>query len=460
MAPISSSSLSLSNIYGVPYGQATNTSVQVQFSGPPGFPIPVGFTISDGNNQYVIPDGGIIASNGVSPLLSAIAVLPGSWPVPPATVINIISSVPAALSPPLTVTNPYAGFPGTGSQTPGQFRAAVLQAGLAASEGMARYMKTLLGNISGVQARLVSVRQIIASGPPTYAITGGWEVICGGADQYEVANAIWQSLFDINTLVGSTLQVTGITNGSPGQVTTNILDHGYAIGQVVNIAGVIGMIGINNTPFTITVISEKVFSIGVYTTSYGTYQSGGVVTPNLRNVVVTINDYPDNYAIPYVVPPQQTVAVVCTWNTTEDNFVSEAAVAQLGNPAIVNYINSVSVGQPINLLELDEVFKIAIKPVLPSPLLTRLVWAISINGIGTSPVSGTKTIFGDPESSFSSELLWCPDLAGLSRVRSLERPHRRVRDRPQRDRRPRPLRAAADHHPEDDPGVPLSGILR
>jgi hypothetical protein len=293
----------------------------------------------------------------------------------------------------LTVSNPETGTAAGDAEAEESYRARVLRAGLASSMGMATYLKTLLANVPGVQQRLVSVLQETG---------GGWEVLCGGGDPVLVGYAIYQALFDISTLVGSELLVAGITNANPGVVTT-VLNHGYASGRVINIAGVVGMTGINNTPLTITVITEKTFSIGIDTTSSGAYVSGGVVTPNLRDINATIIDYPDIYVVPYVNPPQQTVAMTVTWNTSSTNFVSDAAVQQLGAPALAAYVNALAVGEPMNLFDLQDVFKAAIASVLPGPLLTRMVFSVSINGIGTSPISGTGIIEGDPESYFLAQ---------------------------------------------------------
>jgi hypothetical protein len=254
---------------------------------------------------------------------------------------------------------------------------------------MATFLKTQLAKVSGVQPRLVSVVQQGQS----------WEVIVGGGDPYEVGYAIFQGLFAINTLVGSTLNVTGITNANPGVVTTD-KNHGYSTGQVVTINGTVGISGINGVPLTITVLTQKTFSIGINTTSSGAWTSGGVVTPNLRNVSVSIADFPDTYVVPFVNPPQQTVTMTVTWNTTSPNFVSPAAVSQLAVPALVAYVNAVSVGQPMNLFELQATFQQAVESILPGPLLTRMVFAVSINGVGVSPSAGTGIIAGDPESYF------------------------------------------------------------
>jgi hypothetical protein len=378
----------LGHIYGVPPGVDTNTSVLVVFSGTVGFAVSPGFVVSDGTNQYIVQDGGIIGTGGTTPSLLAVGTTTGAWPVPANSVTQLITSVPSGIT--LTVNNPNTGTPSPGPQTEEDYRAQVMQAGLAASQGMGSYLKTILGNVIGVVPRLVAVKQV----------TGGWEVICGGGDPYQVAYAIWSALFDVQALVGSSISITGITNANPGVVTTN-LNHGLVTAQAnVNIAGVVGMTGVNGGPYTVTVLSENTFSFGVNTTSSGTYVSGGVVTPNNRNVSVNITDYPDTYTIAFVVPPQQTVNIQLTWNTSSPNFVSPTAVAQLGAPALANYINSIPVGAPINLFELQSVFEVAIAQLLPLQFLSKMIFTVSINGIDTPPVGVTGLINGDPESYF------------------------------------------------------------
>lgn len=380
----------LGQMLGVPIGGATNTSVFIVVTGPNGYVVPKGFTVSDGTYQYVLRDGGIVGAGLTTTPLFAIATIQGTWSVPAGTVNQIITSVPSPYV--LTVTNPAPGTPGlpTG-ETEESYRARVLEANLAASQGMSRYLKTLLGNVPNVQRRLISVRQVSTS----------WEVICGGGDPYDVANAIFQSLFDINDLVGSTIKITAATKAGAAVLTTD-LNHGLANGQTgVVISGATGMVGINGT-WTVTVIDEKRFSIVYNSTSAPTYTGNGIVETNDRNIVVSINDVPDAYLIPYVNPPEQTVAISVTWNTNSPNFVSAAAIAQLGAPAIAAYVNSIFVGAPINVFELQSVFQAAIEPVLATPLLTRIVISVDINGVTTAPNSGTGIIAGDPESYFQT----------------------------------------------------------
>jgi len=380
----------LGAIYGVQIGANVNTSVYVTFTGTVGFVISPGFTVSDGTYQYIVQDGGIIGSGGTSSPLYAVATTAGTWAVPVGTVTQLVTSVPGAIT--LSVTNLSTGTPSSGAETEESYRARVLQAGLAASTGMATYLKTLLSNVSGVQPRLVAVQQ---------QSTGGWEVIVGGGDPYEVANAIWRAIFDISTLVGSSMNVTGITKANPGVVTTD-KNHNYTTGQTIQMNGVVGMTTVNGVNYTATVISPTTFSIGVNTSGYTTYVSGGVVTPNARNITVNIKDSPDTYTIPFVNPPQQTVSMVVTWNTIATNVVSPAAVSQLAIPALVDYVNSVYVGQPINLFELQATFQQAVAHIIPTALLTRMVFTVSINGIVTAPLAGTGEIIGDPESFFET----------------------------------------------------------
>ncbi|MFA9204845.1 MAG: ubiquitin-activating E1 FCCH domain-containing protein [Bacteroidia bacterium] len=381
----------LGAIYGVPLGVASTTSVLVVFSGTPNYVVQPGFTVTDGTYQYVCTRGTVIGSSGDSPNAFCLATTQGSWAVPPNTVNQLATSLPAAVT--LTVNNPTAGTPGGTEQTEAEYRAQVIQAGRAVSQGMPSALRAALQLVSGVQARLIGIRQL----------SNQWEIIVGGGDPYEVALAIFQGLFDISDLTGSTMVVTDITKATHGVVTTE-LNHGYIVGDSVTFEDVVGMTEVNgNTYAVFAVIDEKTFSINVNTTGFTTYTSGGVLTPNLRNQLVSLVDYPDTYEIAYVAPPLQTVTMTVTWNTTATNIVSPVAVAQLAIPALVAYVNSVFVGQPMNLFELQATFQEAVAAVIPTAQLTRMVFAVSINGIGTAPQAGTGIIEGDPESYFFAE---------------------------------------------------------
>lgn len=123
----------------------------------------------------------------------------------------------------------------------------------------------------------------------------------------------------------------------------------------------------------------------------------GSSVSSLRNVTVTIVDAPDAYEIIYVNPPQQVVVCATTWNTTLPNFTASAAVDQYIIGATQAYINSIIVGQPINLLVLQEQIQLAVAPVLAPNNLTTLKFAITINSVPVSPSAGTSIIPIDPE---------------------------------------------------------------
>lgn len=377
----------LGQVYGVPLGVDTNGSCFVVFTGTSGFTISPGFVVSDGTNQYVIQDGGVVGGTGtgVSLSLQAVATQAGTFAIPANTVTQIITSVPSTIS--LAVTNPLAGTPSTGPQTEQDYRSQVLQAGLVASQGQTTYLKTLLSLVPGVVPRLVSVQQG----------AGGWLVLVGGnGDPVLIANALFEAV-DISTLVPSVLAITGITNASPGVVTTG-LTHQFVTGQAINIAGATGITGINNTAITVTVITNTTFSIGINTTNSGTYTGGGVVTPNFRNVSGSIYDYPDTYIVPYVAPAVQQVTMVITWNTIATGYVSSASVSSAVQPAIAAYVNAIPVAQAMNLFELQATFQAATATLIPTALLTRLLFAVSIDGIGVAPQTGTGIIQGDTQS--------------------------------------------------------------
>ena len=197
----------LGQIYGVQPGIPTNTSVNVVFTGTVGFVINVGFQVSDGTNTYQIVDGGVIGGGSSSPSLTAVAVNSGSFAVPLATVTQIVTSVPGAIT--LSVTNPTAGTPGGAAETSQSYRSRVLQAGLASSQGMPRYLKTLIQNLPGVVSRTVAVRATLGT---------GIEVLVAGGDNYQIAYAIFRSVFDPSALIASSTY--------PGNnVTVSISDY-------------------------------------------------------------------------------------------------------------------------------------------------------------------------------------------------------------------------------------------
>jgi hypothetical protein len=384
-------------LYGVDHQPITNTAVYVIFSGPPGYVVNQGFVVGDGTYQYVCQTGGICGLDGNTLPIYALATVTGAWEVLENTVVQMLTSVPNNIE--LTVTNPVAGIPSLSGEPISIFRERCFTAGLAASTGMARYLKTLCGNVPGVQNRLISVQ-----------VDGDkYVVIVGGGDPYQVAYAIWQSDFYVPGLSGAQILIDNMTNTNPIRVTT-VNNHNLLTGDVVHIEGVIGMYLINGQDVTVTRLpdtdanKDKMFTIDVDGTVWGAYAYGGIITPNPINVYITVADFPDSYLIPFVIPPQERVSIVVIWLTDSPNFVSPDAIAQAAIPEIVDYINSLPAGTtPINLNVLNKVFLDAVAPILVGEYIIDIEWQIYINEIGRFPQAGTQVIFGDPYSYFYTE---------------------------------------------------------
>ena len=347
----------LGNVYGVQQGVGSNTSVYVTFTGTPGFVINVGVIVSDGTYQYTVQDATIVPAGGTTQAVYCLAAVAGSWPVPADTVNSVITSIPAGVA--LSCTNPASGVPGQAAQDIDQYRVQVIQAGNAVGTGLPTLVKTALQNVSGVQYNLISVR----------AIGGGWEIIVGGGDPYAVANAIFQSLFNISDLQPS----QGLNGAGHITGTSLVLDASTTLlspGTQITGPNVAPNTIIQSGSGTTYVVSPS------QTAAHGPIASGGLTQ------TITINDYPDSYTITFVVPFQQTVGISVNWETEAGtNFVSNTVVAAAVQPAIQAYINSIYVGQSISLLELNAIFIAATTGILSPTSISELAWIVTINGI-------------------------------------------------------------------------------
>lgn len=374
----------LSQQYGIPPQKAMGaTTVPVVFSSPNiGFLVPKGFIVSDGQYQYSINESVVIPASGISSPVTATGVQDGSWTVPQNTVTTIITSVPSTIT--LSCNNPIAGTPGVSDETTAAFRARVWEAGMPTVQGYPGFIRTQLNKVANIDPRQVSV---IQNGDY-------WTVLCGGGDIYDMAAAIFRGAGDITRLRASSLNVTGITNANPGVVTTD-LTHGFSNGQVIQINGANGITGINGVNLTVTVIDPNSFSIGINTTSFGAWTSGGVVTPNLRNTTVFINDWPDSYSIPFVQPLQQLVTIDFEWRTQSVNYLNSQTLLALVQSEVIAYVNSIYAGQPLNINKLKDVFLTSINNTIDMALITTLNVSVVVNGILTPVDSGTDIISGD-----------------------------------------------------------------
>lgn len=312
----------LGNIYGVQKGVGSNTAVYVVFTGLPGFVIPEGLVVSDGNYQYSVQANTIIPASGQTGSVYCVALSSGSWAVAAGTVNQIITSVPAAQK--LTCTNIDAGVPGSDAQTSADYRSQVMQAGMVTVQGTPALLVSLLRKVEGVKTALVSYRQVS---------TSQWAVIVGGGDTYEVAFAIYQAIPDISVLTSEVNDPSG------------------------------------NTPTA---------------------------------VKTTITNYPDSYEIPYVIPISQTVSVVITWNATLVDF-SPTSIASAVTDAVVDYINSIAIGQPINIYRLQTIFLNAVDGIVSADEVSLIQIAVAIDGSVVNPDEHTDLIQGDEYGYFSTD---------------------------------------------------------
>ncbi len=121
-----------------------------------------------------------------------------------------------------------------------------------------------------------------------------------------------------------------------------------------------------------------------------------------RNVTASISDDPDVYDIKYISPPMQTVLLSVIWNTSTLNFTNGTQVNQLSAVALQAYINSITVGSPINTFEMTNIFQTAVADVISAHQITTLLFTVTIDGLVVPPQTGTGIIAGDSESYLSA----------------------------------------------------------
>lgn len=313
----------LGNIYGVTQGQGSNTSVNVTFMGVPGFVIPKGFIVSDGNYQYAVQNNTIVPNGGQTAPVYCLATTPGSWAVPEASVTQIITSVPSSIT--LTCTNVTAGVAGEDKQPESSYRAQVLQSGMSTAQGVPTFLRTLLQKVPGVKSNLISYRNISA---------GKWALIVGGGDPNDVGLAVYQAIPDISVL------------------TADIVD------------------GEGNKPDSIT---------------------------------VTITDYPDQYNIPIILPTSQMVTVILTWNIRLTELLDPDSVSAATTEQLVDYINGIPIGEPINTYQVESIFLEAISPLINPSQVSLIEISIGINGVIVPPAPGTGLVYGGEYSYFTTD---------------------------------------------------------
>lgn len=170
---------------GLPYKNATQTSVVLVFTGLSGTYIPSGLAVSDTNGTITVTtaNDGVITSDGTVSLL-AYTVQTGITVIPANTITKMSENISG-----VTVNNPVAGTAGQEAETFEQYRKRVHTATTIKSYGQFDYLYTQVANVEGVDMRHFNAveRRVQQAGQPPYMYT---EIVVGGGDDIEVALAI------------------------------------------------------------------------------------------------------------------------------------------------------------------------------------------------------------------------------------------------------------------------------
>ena len=272
---------------------------------------------------------------------------------------------------------------------------------------------------------------LVSDGSNQYSIQDGGIIQAGGTSVPLYAVATNTGIFSIpagavTTVVTSvptpySLTVTNPLAGVPASSSQSIESYRSQVIQALQVSMTGEATYLKTLLLLIPNVSPRLISVlqqgytwevlcgggDPYLTAYAIYSSGvhigllagSQINPS-RNVTASIYDAPNTYSVIFVNPPQQLVTATITWNTTLANFTAAPQVNQLISTTAQSYINSIIVGQPINLLVLTEQIQQAIASILAPVNLTRLAYSISIGGVVTPPTSGTQLIPSDPESYF------------------------------------------------------------
>jgi len=121
------------------------------------------------------------------------------------------------------------------------------------------------------------------------------------------------------------------------------------------------------------------------------------------SVTVSISDYPDTYSVGYITPDSEMVNIILTWNTSASNYIDPAAVDNASITNIVNYVNSVYVGQPINTYTLEQIFVSSLASIIQPELISLITIEVGINGVIVPPNTNTGLVFGGEYSYFTTD---------------------------------------------------------
>lgn len=380
-------------IYGVKRGVGANPSAYVTFTGTPGLFLGAGFQVSDGTYLYETQENVTLPETGRLTNIYVLAISAGEYSIPAGTITQVVSGLSASVT--LSVINPQPGTIGAQEESDASYRARIIQAGQSTTQGTPNFIKSCLQKVPNIIERSlsVSINRDVDGIPQGYAVTAD------GGDPQQIAGAIYESCFDLLSLQGSTNTVSSATQSNPCTISTT-LTHGLTNGQNVTISGAQGMNAINGS-FTATVLDAYRFTIPLDTSTAPLYSGGGLLETNPRNLTATLLDGTDRYDIPFIRPLQQKVRLIVHWQTSSVNIIDNDAATRLCAPNLADYINSLSVNEPINIMQLSTAFEAALLKIIPGNLITELSFELYLNDILTLPSPKGTTIAGDPQSYFT-----------------------------------------------------------
>nr|MBW5853283.1 hypothetical protein [Yersinia enterocolitica]MBW5879483.1 hypothetical protein [Yersinia enterocolitica] len=123
---------------------------------------------------------------------------------------------------------------------------------------------------------------------------------------------------------------------------------------------------------------------------------------SVEKKTVSLTVSPDVYQIPYVIPTSQNVIVIITWNTVSESYVDPAGISLAVQQNVADYINAIEIGNPINLLQIQDIFRDSVKQLVDASLISMIDVQIGINGNIVSPTTGSSLVYGDTYAYFTT----------------------------------------------------------
>lgn len=226
-----------------------------------------------------------------------------------------------------------------------------------------------------------------------------------------------------------TITCTNLTAGVPGSEQQDWASYRAQVMQS-------GMFAVQGTPDCVVaalkavegtqdnLISYRQVSSGVwavivgggdpYDVAYAIYQSIPDISKLTADVVnqdgtvpenktIPISVYPDVYEIPFIIPSSQNVTVIITWNTPAATaYVDPDGVSLAVSQNIVNYINDIAIGQPINILQIQEIFLQSTSSLVPSSQVSMIDIQVGIGGVIVPPDDNSTLVYGANYGYFST----------------------------------------------------------